>query len=148
MFNILGAKSLAVVAAVSSAFINPVGSNSQNNGTRSMFYKVKSPIPVPVPPNSCAVINEDVQACNKNGKFTVAGLNNGKVTSTFHEKDSFDKSCYIIRDKDVLSAACDGDKEPSFYVNYDGRSWGQAQIKNTNRTHARFELNRTYTQEL
>ena len=146
----LGPKSLAVVAAVSSAFINPVGSNSQNNGTRSMSYKVNSPIPVPVPPNSCAVINNDVKACNKHGKFTVAGLNNGEVTIKFHNQDSFNKSCYIKRDKDVLSAACDGDKEPCIYLKYDGVKglWSKAEIKDTNSSHALIKIESYQTQEL
>ena len=157
MFNRLGAKSLALVATVSSAFINPVGSNSQNNGSRSMSYKVNSPIPVPVPPDSCAVINKDVKACNKDGKFTVAGLNNGEVTSTFHEQDSFYKSCYIRRGEtvepfpnNVLSATCDGSEKPSIYVNYDVKKglWVQAQIEDKNGTHARIKFNRTVTQEL
>ena len=157
MFNRLGAKSLALVATVSSAFINPVGSNSQNNGSRSMSYKVNSPIPVPVPPDSCAVINKDVKACNKDGKFTVAGLNNGEVTSRFHYQDSFNKFCYIKRNQtvglfpnDVLIAACDLDKEPRIYLKYDVVKglWSEAKIKDTNSSHAVIEIKYNQTKEL
>jgi len=146
----LGAKPFALLAAVSSAF-NAVGSNPPTC-TRSMSYKVNSPISVPVPPGRCVVINKDVKGCNEGAKFTVASLKKVNDWSKFHEQNSFNKFCYIIRDtkNKALSAACDGGTGPSIYVNYnvDEGLWGKAEIKATNNSHALIRVTYNTTQEL
>ena len=144
-------RSIGLGLALGLAFVQPVGSKSSNDKTPTKSFRVNSPIPVPVPPDSCVVINEDVKGCNEGGKFTVAGLNNVNDWSTFHKQHS-NLPCYIIRDtkNKALSAACDGGTGPSIYVNYnvDEGLWGKAEIKATNNSHALIRVTYNTTQEL
>jgi hypothetical protein len=122
-------RSIGLGLALGLAFVQPVGSKSSNDKTPTKSFRVNSPIPVPVPPDSCVVINEDVKGCNEGGKFTVAGLNNVNDWSTFHKQHS-NLPCYIIRDtkNNDLSAACHRDKEPSIYLNVKNGLWVKAEM--------------------